>query len=387
MHSELFTIPGIGLTIRGYGAMVVLAFVISTWWMMRRASRVKADPDIMLNLALIAMIGGWIGARGFYVVHYWGRDFAHNPMRILNIFAGGFEVYGGLICATLFSLLYLAKKKLSIRLYTDIAIPAIVLGMGIGRIGCFLHGCCWGGPCPANLPWAVQFPYGSPPHVRQWQNRQATLPAELIFINEEGQAIPLPGSADITRTTDKIAKQLGRIDKGIEKAFSEGKQARVDKYQAVKSALQASVDRLSGHTDRFRITGVELDGLAASPAHRSTPIHPAQIYGAIGPLLLAWLLGAYFHRRKRHGTVFALAMIVYPVQRFVEEIIRIDNPRDTFGLTASQGVSVVLVILGVVYWLALQKMPLRSPRAVAYVPTDESEAPPAAPKADPDTAT
>jgi prolipoprotein diacylglyceryltransferase len=84
------------------------------------------------------------------------------------------------------------------------------------------------------------------------------------------------------------------------------------------------------------------------------------------------LLSAYFYRRKRHGTVFALAMICYPVQRFIEEIIRLDNPRDTFGLTISQGVSVVLLVIGLVYWLILLQMPLRSPRAVPFVPDDDS---------------
>ena len=63
-------------------------------------------------------------------------------------------------------------------------------------------------------------------------------------------------------------------------------------------------------------------------------------------------------------SVFLLAMLLYSVQRFIEEAIRIDNPRDVFGLTASQAISVAIFVISIIGFIVLRKLPVRSPRAV-----------------------
>jgi prolipoprotein diacylglyceryltransferase len=93
-------------------------------------------------------------------------------------------------------------------------------------------------------------------------------------------------------------------------------------------------------------------------------VHPAQLYSAIGPLLLAVLANAYFYRRKRHGMVMVVAMLCYGIERFIEETVRLDNPLDTFGLTVAQGISIGFVIFAVLWYLILIRMPLRSSRPV-----------------------
>ena len=100
---------------------------------------------------------------------------------MFDITAGRPEFYGGFIGAMVAILVYMKLSKVSIRLYLDILTPSLMFGMAMARIGCFLNGCCWGGPCPAHLPWTVQFPYASPAQYRQWEERQVTLPAELII--------------------------------------------------------------------------------------------------------------------------------------------------------------------------------------------------------------
>src|ERR1051325_5494638 len=119
MRPELFTIPGTHIVVPGYGAAIVVAFLVGTWWMTRRASKVKADPDVVLSMALIALIFGWIGGGLFYVIHYWKSQFAANPMQMLNLTAGGFEVYGGVLLAAGVNVLYLWMRRLPIRLYAD----------------------------------------------------------------------------------------------------------------------------------------------------------------------------------------------------------------------------------------------------------------------------
>jgi prolipoprotein diacylglyceryltransferase len=62
-------------------------------------------------------------------------------------------------------------------------------------------------------------------------------------------------------------------------------------------------------------------------------------------------------------------MSLYAAERFLEELLRLDNPQDTFGLTVSQAISIGVLILTALCYLVLRRLPLRSPRAVAYTPT------------------
>ncbi|HOA75058.1 MAG TPA: prolipoprotein diacylglyceryl transferase [Phycisphaerae bacterium] len=360
MRPELFTIPGINFTVPGYGAMVLIAFLGGTWWMTLRARRVKVDPDIVLNLSFISLITSTIGARAFYVLHYWKDQFAENPARIFDLKAGGFEIYGGVIAAFFFCLLYGLIKRIPLRIYADVAMPSILLGMGIGRIGCFLFGCCWGSLCPAGLPWAVQFPYGSPPYHRQWENRQITTPAEFMLVDPTSVGGPLPRTMlktsipDIRAKIDDAAKKLAEAEaKGDEKAI------RIAKLRLDLTRLGS--DPLLNHYEAFETTPEQLRAVAAaSPQLRSLPVHPSQIYGAIGPILLALITNAYFYRRRWHGTVMTLGFMLYAVNRFLEEAIRADNPHDTFGLTISQGVSIGVFVGAGLAWLALRALPQRS---------------------------
>jgi len=111
----------------------------------------------------------------------------------------------------------------------------------------------------------------------------------------------------------------------------------------------------------------ELEDLAAN--HRSLYVHPAQIYAAMGGMLLSLFLSALFYVRKRHGVVIGALIVMYPVQRVFEEMIRVDNPHDVGGLTVSQFVSIALFVIGAAYLHILyRKMPERSPLADQAAP-------------------
>jgi len=66
-----------------------------------------------------------------------------------------------------------------------------------------------------------------------------------------------------------------------------------------------------------------------------------------------------------------VGFMLYAVERFIEEIIRGDNPHDTFGLTVSQAVSIGIFLIALAGALILYKLPLRSPRAIPYVPKEK----------------
>jgi phosphatidylglycerol:prolipoprotein diacylglycerol transferase len=96
-------------------------------------------------------------------------------------------------------------------------------------------------------------------------------------------------------------------------------------------------------------------GLLDSTADRSLPLHPAQLYDALSGLLLAILTWAYYPYRRRTGEVVAVGWLAYPINRFLIEFLRADEPGQ-FGtsLTIAQWVSLGLFVSGVAFLLSLR---------------------------------
>ena len=93
-------------------------------------------------------------------------------------------------------------------------------------------------------------------------------------------------------------------------------------------------------------------------ATRSLPVHPTQIYSTINAALIAWLLWAFFPFRSRDGEVVALMLTVYPISRFLLEMIRTDEI--IFfgtGMSISQNLSVVLIVAALIGWGVLRTKP------------------------------
>lgn len=167
MRQVLFRIPGLNLPIFGYGVMLFLAFLGSMYLAAWRARKEKLDPEVIYDLALWVFLGGLVGARAFYVWQYWGI----RVMSILDAFKiweGGIVFYGSVIGGTAAFFLYRWIRPFPLGPVLDVVAPSLALGLALGRIGCFLNGCCYGDICQ-TLPWAVTFPQNSAPwldHVR-----------------------------------------------------------------------------------------------------------------------------------------------------------------------------------------------------------------------------
>ena len=149
MHPNFLTLPG-GLTIGMYGLFMMLGFLSAVWMAMRRAEHVKANADRVLDMSFFALVFGVLGARVFFVIHYWQPQFAtasNRLLAIINIREGGLEFLGGFLGAIIAVCIYAAWTKTSLRLYLDILAPSLAWGLAVGRIGCFLNGCCFGGLC------------------------------------------------------------------------------------------------------------------------------------------------------------------------------------------------------------------------------------------------
>ena len=181
MHPVFIRIPFLPEAfqeIYSYGLMLVLGFFAGYLLVLRLAKRCRQNPDDLTNIAVLALLGGVVGARALYVIHFWRAQYADESFwKILNVRDGGLEFYGGVILAILAMLGYLGLRRLPVRLYLDLLAPALMLGLAFGRMGCFLNGCCYGER--SNLPWAVSFPYDSYAYLDHLRKGELTLPAGL----------------------------------------------------------------------------------------------------------------------------------------------------------------------------------------------------------------
>ena len=143
-------------TIHGYGLMIGIGFVLAILVGEIRARYFKLKEDAIFDIAIIAGLSGFGGAKLLYVIVNF-RDFLKSPLQVLG--SSGFVVYGGLISGILCGLLYVRIKKISFFEYFDLIMPEIALAQGFGRLGCFMAGCCYGKE--TTSPIGVVFPQNS----------------------------------------------------------------------------------------------------------------------------------------------------------------------------------------------------------------------------------
>jgi phosphatidylglycerol---prolipoprotein diacylglyceryl transferase len=157
MHPVAFQFGS--LTITWYGVMVATGFLTGLWTASRRALVTGISSEKILDLGPWLIVGVIIGARTLYVMSYWREQFASGSvMEIFMVWKGGLVFYGGLIGASLATILYARLKKLPLWKVADVLAPSVALGSVFGRLGCLLNGCCYGREC--SLPWAIHFPAG-----------------------------------------------------------------------------------------------------------------------------------------------------------------------------------------------------------------------------------
>ena len=160
MHPILFELGS--FPIRSYGVMLAFAFLAGIALARRDAPRVGVDPDAISDLGFWVILSAVVGSRLFYVLFYNWDAVVHDPLEFFRVWHGGLVFYGGLIGAVATSAVFLRIRRLPVLGVMDLAAPAIALGQGLGRLGCFLNGCCYGVVC--ELPIGVTFQPPAPPH-------------------------------------------------------------------------------------------------------------------------------------------------------------------------------------------------------------------------------
>ncbi len=141
------------VTIYSYGLMLAVSVLLCSFLLKKEASRKGINSELMFDLVFWVVLIGIVGARLFYVFLNF-KYFMQHPIEIVMISNGGLAFQGGLIAGALSAVIFIKKKKLPFLKTADLIAPYLALGQAIGRIGCFLNGCCHG----VRVDWGVFFP-------------------------------------------------------------------------------------------------------------------------------------------------------------------------------------------------------------------------------------
>jgi len=342
----------LGVPVHAWGVMMIPAVIGGVALTAYRAWQVGISPEKIYSLAFVMVIAGLLGARLFYVVQYWtqfversaagGIDVRATVVGMLNVTKGGMVVYGSVLAGVPAGIWFCRKRGLPILAVGDVIAASMVLGLAIGRIGCFLNGCCFGGVCLTES-YSVTFPAGSPPYL---QHEERGWDSGVWLERNEGRIVvsyvaPQSATASVgLRVGDNVVSING---------------AKIESLAEARERLARGSRAWEVETSDGRILRWQSD----KPA-RSVPVHPTQVYAAIDGALLALVLWFYFPYRRHEGEVFAVLLVLQPVSRFFLEMIRSDEPGQ-FGtaLTISQWISLALIAAGIVLFVYLEWRPRR----------------------------
>lgn len=330
---ELQNIDGdpVGIAIRGYGVFLLCGVGSAIALAAYRAKASGINPDAIVRMAPWAFFGGIIGARLFYVIQYRDRFASDSVLTtlgsMLRFTEGGLVVYGSFIGGGIGVLIFLYRNRMPILRLGDVIVPCLFLGIFFGRMGCLMHGCCWGGRCEASVT-SLQFPPGSPVYLDQMFD------GSLVGLNVDPK----------TRRIESVAKDSAAQQSGIDAGevvrdirtdvINDASVRRDIPMEEVRRTMVVQTDR-----GRHRFTPDEL------PA-RALPVRPAQLISSLGGLLLCISLCLIRPGMVSDGTVMWLGFAGYAVLRFILEWIRVDESGQ-FGtsLSISQWVSVFVLLL------------------------------------------
>ncbi len=156
------------VTIYSYGLMIAFAFMFCSIFMVRDAKKFGIKGDDYFDCLLAALFGGLVGGRLLFVALNW-QEYSWNILRIVMVNEGGLAIQGALVVGVAAASIACKIKKIPVWKALDIAAPYIALGQAIGRVGCFLNGCCYG--VVTDSRFGVIFPGDTVKRI----------PAQLIF--------------------------------------------------------------------------------------------------------------------------------------------------------------------------------------------------------------
>ncbi|MCQ2410011.1 MAG: prolipoprotein diacylglyceryl transferase [Elusimicrobiaceae bacterium] len=256
MHPVLLKIGSFELA--SYGVMTALGYGAASYYLLRRLNKIKLDKDTFWNLIFITFVAALAGAKLLFMLVSWPQldgSFVQKLWYFVRDFRYGFVFYGGMIAAVAALVIYMKNKHLPLLSTSDFMIVALPLGHALGRVGCFLAGCCHGKP--TTMPWGVTF------------------------------------------------------------------------------------------TDPHSLVDTHLLGV---------PVHPTQLYEAVGNLLIFFLLHKLYNRPHKNGSILLAYVACYSTMRFVVQFFRGDfRGGYWWGLSPAQCMALLIAAAACVGWWLMAK--------------------------------
>jgi len=192
MYPNLFRLPDWfpflgGEPITSFGVMMLLSFLTGGYVLRSELRRVGEDPEKAWDLVFMAVVGGILGAKGYYILLNYER-LATDPAGLI-FSRGGLVWYGGFLLATVFVIWEIRRRKLPLARTADGAAPALALAYAVGRVGCFLVGDDWGRPTGSWV--GIAFPQGAPPSRVDIIEREFGITVDPALVEKYGQIVPV----------------------------------------------------------------------------------------------------------------------------------------------------------------------------------------------------
>jgi phosphatidylglycerol---prolipoprotein diacylglyceryl transferase len=210
MHPTLFTIPlpnfianmlGVhSIPVYSYAVCIVLGAVLACMYIRRKAKSELNIENLPNSFFYKTFLAGFVGGKLFCYLETPSLYF-NNPKAMLDIFSGGFVCYGSILFIVGYFIYYSRKNGFSTFKFLDILAIGGLIPVILGRLGCFLAGCCYGKPTDGFF--GIVFPVTSPVAVHPTQFYDAlissTILVGLLIFNKykkiDGQVILLNLSA------------------------------------------------------------------------------------------------------------------------------------------------------------------------------------------------
>ncbi len=170
MYNDLFSIGPI--TIHGYGLMIGIGILCAYLLAEHLVKKKGLKDDEIFNILIVVLLFGWASSKLLYFFTI-RKEILQDPSLLWKNLGNGWVVYGGIIGGVLSAVVYLKIKKLPVFQYVELCMPSVALAQGLGRMGCFLAGCCYG--VETDLPIGITFS-----HSDFAPNNVSLMPTQLM---------------------------------------------------------------------------------------------------------------------------------------------------------------------------------------------------------------
>jgi phosphatidylglycerol:prolipoprotein diacylglycerol transferase len=174
------------VTVYSYGLLVPVACALALYFAMKRAPLFGLKPHTVRDIGLAVVLSGFLGSKLLLLLVNL-PDIPTDPGEWVDLMSAGGVFYGGGLLGFASGFLVVRRRRLPTWRVADLAAPPAALGHALGRLGCFLGGCCYGRP--ADLPWAVTFTdsfaaahIGTPLHVPLHPTQLYEMGAQLAIL-------------------------------------------------------------------------------------------------------------------------------------------------------------------------------------------------------------